>query len=810
MKHAVMTIVFILLAHTAFAGINEDLIKAAEAGDKKKVESLLAKGADVNAKDKYGKTPLHIAAKKKYLVLVRFLVSKGANINAKDNDGEIPLDKSFDQYDDSVKLFLISKSKKKMIYNDYDFEKAKNYIQHENTNELKRMLIDGLYINSKDKRGDSLLYYSIDKNKAKSAKLLIQRGANVKVINSSGEKPLHIASSEGNLELIKILIANGANVNAKVKKGHYDEKRTPLHYAANQGQYDTVKYLVSKGADINAINKNGGTPLHESLVITGYESGKKNVEVIKFLINAGTNLNIKGVLRRTALHYALENNNIPPEIAILMIKKGADIKVESDIGSPFFLAVLRGNSEIVLLLIKKGVDVNKDGGETILNYAPNYEVGKILIEHGAKVKFKGVNGETPLHSAAQRDDIRFVKLLLDKGLDVNSKVVKGDDKGHTPLIYAVRNGNYHIVKLLLENGANINARTQSDNELTSLHFANRSLYPNYKLINLLINKGADVNARDKYGFTPFHDILSIDTSQNYKKEELTDEKQADIVKLMIKKGVNVNLQVTSGNQKGWTPLHFACQNGNEPVIKMLLEHNADVNSVNVLGKKPSEYARNKNIRQLLIKHGLSIKTVTPPVAAGSILKPQFHFHDNKSIFAGTAFVIKLDGIKDYIMVSAYSIIRNNQAFKEKGIINISLHDSVDGKKMGLTKSEVQMNRYVSPENREIIAYKVQKSSVIKPLRLSKAKVGEHIWLAIPDGNKKFTLHRAVLNYYYDKDWKLSYKFDSNIIDFYGTRGAPLLNSKGEVIGIHTDLLWGVPIGYSSVGIKQLLKSTLSD
>jgi len=62
-------------------------------GHKEVVELLIAKGADVNAKDKYGKIPLHRACECEKEI-AELLLDKGADVNAKDNDGETPLDQA--------------------------------------------------------------------------------------------------------------------------------------------------------------------------------------------------------------------------------------------------------------------------------------------------------------------------------------------------------------------------------------------------------------------------------------------------------------------------------------------------------------------------------------------------------------------------------------------------------------------------------------------------------------------------------------------------------------------------------------------
>jgi len=66
--------------------------EAAEEGNIEAVKQHLAAGTDVNAKDKYGRTPLDEAAGGGHKEVVELLIAKGADVNAKIEDGKTPLD----------------------------------------------------------------------------------------------------------------------------------------------------------------------------------------------------------------------------------------------------------------------------------------------------------------------------------------------------------------------------------------------------------------------------------------------------------------------------------------------------------------------------------------------------------------------------------------------------------------------------------------------------------------------------------------------------------------------------------------------
>lgn len=78
--------------------LNEELLDASKKGDVEKVKKLLKEGADANAKDRFGFTPLHYTALNGHFEVVKLLIERGADVNAKDKDGGLPY---------TVQLFMV-------------------------------------------------------------------------------------------------------------------------------------------------------------------------------------------------------------------------------------------------------------------------------------------------------------------------------------------------------------------------------------------------------------------------------------------------------------------------------------------------------------------------------------------------------------------------------------------------------------------------------------------------------------------------------------------------------------------------------
>lgn len=112
-----------------------------------------------------------------------------------------------------------------------------------------------------------------------------------------------------------------------------------------------------------------------------------------------------------------------------------------------------------------------------------------------KFYFKGTPEARPLHRAVILNNREIVRVLLEKGADVNAQ----DIARHTPLHLAARDGQENIARLLLEYGADPDARNRDGD--TSMHKAAKGGHN--AIIGALLAKGADINAENGINVTPY-------------------------------------------------------------------------------------------------------------------------------------------------------------------------------------------------------------------------------------------------------------------------------------------------------------------
>lgn len=135
--------------------------------------------------------------------------------------------------------------------------------------------------------GDTALHLAARSGHKDFVKLLLDSGANVNSVSStgSGVTPLHEAAYNGHLDVVELLIERGATVDAKDRHNY-----TPLMFASAQGNSAVVKLLLQKKADFYLQNNNDETALHSAAdnghsdvvaILIGAAKDKKSVLICK-------------------------------------------------------------------------------------------------------------------------------------------------------------------------------------------------------------------------------------------------------------------------------------------------------------------------------------------------------------------------------------------------------------------------------------------------------------------------------------------------------------------------------------------------
>lgn len=274
---------------------------------------LLDSGAQVNSHAGfYNTTPLHGAAEKGPLELVKLLVSKGAKVNAVDKEFSMPLAKAVQADNLEIAQFLLEQGADKTInHADTEFQtaifKARSakmaqllianganvsdrdkkglsvllhaVVRHLDFDLLKVLLQNGADINAQDKSGTTALLWAAqhpyERDDKNCVQFLLENGAKANVANNQGETPLLVAEE---LDVLQALLTHGADVNAQNEDG-----QTALIYVAkmNAPVGEKAKWLLEHGADVNIRDKEGKTALGYVTTVRSSWYSKEWVEILK-------------------------------------------------------------------------------------------------------------------------------------------------------------------------------------------------------------------------------------------------------------------------------------------------------------------------------------------------------------------------------------------------------------------------------------------------------------------------------------------------------------------------------------------------
>lgn len=628
------------------------------------IDVLLEAGADVDAADGRGRTPLHWSLRGGGLLppgavrpppgssrgssgstssIVSRLLERGANPNAVDDGGATPLHNA---------MLMATRSADGLAV-------------------VRALLAAGADPNARAWIGQSPLHRlaSFSGNHRGAIALLVDAGADVNAPDDNGMSPLHLAlvRTWGDSAHAIDLLAHGADPNARTRKGD-----TPLHLATVRPDTTVVSALVLAGADVDASNERGETPLHwawwrdNSLVVdqllelgadaeardnrgsvTGpvcnwtdirFHIGRATVESVRGCIEAGTPVDLPaGVAWSTPLHrvMSLFPGREAVDIASVLLEAGADVNTRNDYGStPLHTAASSGDTAMVSILLDGGADANtrSQGGNTPLHNGASGSRGNgptmsLLVQAGADVNARTDLGATPLHWAVSQGNHVVAARLLELGADPNAR----DDSGlaadpvscehfNSAVFFALATPD--VVGSCIAAGEDVDARTltyqgvNSRPRSTPLHHAVQ-VSRDPAVVSLLAEAGADVHARDDNGYMPLHhaarhgtpgavrtllgagaevDARALGYSIHYGWDwtplhlAVVNNPDPEVAAALLEAGANPRAR----GYEGETPIHLAAQNENPALATLLLEAGADANARGSTGRTPLHEAATRN------------------------------------------------------------------------------------------------------------------------------------------------------------------------------------------------------------------------
>lgn len=584
--------------------------------------SELADEFDLNQVNKNGTSGLYLAARRGHSKVVRKLLQLGASVDAPGNQyGNAIQAACFGGHDEIVKILLEEGvSCSSTVKSEYSsplqaalatghvhvaqtlidagtqlatqeqFDDAMKSASFNGNVEIVGQLLAGKAGNFTPQIKPDSLQVALSGSQRRKARALLRRCADINESTGYFGNALAAAIASRKLELVKLVVDVGAKTDLRGRFGY------PLRAAAVVNSLDICRYLLDKGSDPNAEDTELGDPLQAA-------AASGNLELIILLLDHGASVDGKGGHFGNTLQAAAFHGN--EQAVKLLIERGAavsepwDHKPSGRYRDALQAAVYAGHENIVEVLLAAGARLNPGRVGRVYPHSSFIRSERMALPDS---RLDAKNFDTPselgpLEIAARHGNLTLVKILLDKGANLDVKdadyrdIEYNDGCAYTALQIACFWGHQGVAELLLDRGADINAVRQTLG--TPLQAALESSH--FELANMLLLRGAEIDQHWEF----FGSCLQV----------FSERGDIEVVKFLSERGANIE---DPGGEHG-NALQVACHAGRIEVVQFLLSCGADVKAP---GKEVGDALRaasssgNLEIIKMLLQQGIGVDDVT--------------------------------------------------------------------------------------------------------------------------------------------------------------------------------------------------------
>ena len=431
-----------------------------------------------------------------------------------------------------------------------------------------------------------------DKPSVQLVKEEITKGNNPAEANGGNNDVVSVAIlGDASNDVIKYLIDLPGN---SIDKTTHDG-RLYIHWAANKGNVELVKYLIEKGSDVNRTDDKGATPLAFAA-----GNGQTNIEIFELFFKAGIDPKAKYKDGANLMLQSIATDK-DLKVAEYLISKGLSLKDTDDLGrTTFDYAARLGNVELLKTLASKGVKatgnalvIASQGSRGFSNTLDTY---KYLVETvKLDPKSKGENGENVLHNLLKKaDQEAIIDYFLSKNVDINAV----DNKGNSAFMGLAGTKNLALAEKLIGKVKDINAVNSKGESALYAAIQNGSS----EMVDYLISKGAKTSIVGKEGNIA-HALIA-----SYKKPRPNETNEDFVKKIEILK--NNGVDFAKAQKDGSSLYHAAIIKNDIQLFKLLEGLNIDINAQDKDGLTVLHKAAMMSKDDVILKHLVSLGAKT--------------------------------------------------------------------------------------------------------------------------------------------------------------------------------------------------------